>query len=87
MRFIGGAFPVLNTIILDDISQLSDEMIVAFVSHCHTLRHVSIRGGSMLSDKAVKALVIQSKKLKVFILESKRLRMWNLPTLECLCIM
>ena len=71
MRFVGGAFPVLNTIILDDIQMLSDEMMVAFVSQCQTLRHVSMKGGSLLTDKAMKVMVLQSRKLKSIKLESE----------------
>ena len=71
MRFVGGAFPVLNTIILDDIPALSDEVMVAFVSQCQTLRHVSMKGGSLLTDKAMKVIVLQSRKLKSIKLESE----------------
>ena len=71
MRFVGGAFPVLNTIILDDIPALSDEMMVTFVSQCQTLRHVSMKGGSLLTDKAMKVIVLQSRKLKSIKLESE----------------
>lgn len=70
MGFVGSAFPVLNTIILDDIQALSDEMMIAFVSHCQTLRHVSMKGGSLLTDKAMKRMVLQSRKLKSIKLES-----------------
>ena len=71
MRFIGGAFPVLNTIVLDDIPLMTDEMIIAFISQCQTLRHVTIRGGSLITDKAVKLLALQSRKLKCIQMESE----------------
>ena len=71
MRFIGGAFPVLNTIVLDDIPLINDDMVIAFVSQCQTLRRVTLRGGSLITDKAVKLLALQSRKLKSIQIESE----------------
>jgi F-box/leucine-rich repeat protein 13 len=73
MRFIGGAFPVLNTIVLDDIPLINDEMVIAFVSQCQTLRRITFRGGSLITDKAVKLLALQSRKLKSIQIENNSL--------------
>ena len=71
MKYIGRGCPVLNILNLDDIPDLDDDLILALVNHCTTLRHLSILGGSCITDHSVKRLAIQSKKLRSIKIESK----------------
>ena len=45
--------------------------IQSLVVHCHTLRHISFLGGSVLSDRAFKHLALENRKLKSIRIESK----------------
>ncbi len=72
MNYIGKGCPILNTLILDDIPECTDDMILKLTAHCHTLRHISFMGGgSFLTDKAFKHLVSENRKLKTIKIESK----------------
>ena len=62
---------MINILNLDDIPDLDDDLILALVNHCTTLRHLSILGGSCITDHSVKRLAIQSKKLRSIKIESK----------------
>lgn len=62
---------MLNTLNLDDIPDLDDDLILALVNNCTTLRQISILGGSCITDHSVKRLAIQSKKLRSIKIESK----------------
>jgi len=68
---IGKGCSILNTLILDDIPELSDRMILALVSHCKTLRSISIMGGSKLSDKPFIFLAMENRRLRTVKIESE----------------
>lgn len=71
MKYIARGCPVLNVLHLNDMPDLDDELILALVSQCATLRHLSILGGSCITDHSMKRLAIQSKKLRSIKIESK----------------
>ena len=74
MQYIGKGCPILNTLILDDLPDFTDSMIVKFVAHCHTLRHISLMGGgSKITDKGFKYLAMENRKLRIIKIESKPL--------------
>ncbi|XP_065910506.1 F-box and leucine-rich repeat protein 13-like isoform X2 [Dysidea avara] len=73
MKYIGRGCPVINILNLDDIPDLDDDLILALVNHCTTLRHLSILGGSCITDHSVKRLAIQSKKLRSIKIENNML--------------
>ena len=71
MKYIARGCPVLNVLHLNEMPDLDDENILALVNQCTTLRHLSILGGSCITDHSVKRLAIQSKKLRSIKIESK----------------
>ena len=71
MFFIGKGCPILNTLLLDDIRECDDSMVLKLVAHCHTLRHISFMGTSLLTDRAFKYLAMENRKLRSIKIESK----------------
>ncbi|KAI0212426.1 Dynein regulatory complex subunit 6 [Lamellibrachia satsuma] len=62
----------MQSLILNDISNLDDECIEDFTQNCSTLRHVSLLGSHNLTDLAFKALA-SNKKLAKIKIESNQL--------------
>ncbi len=69
--YIGKGCSILNTLLLDDIPNLEDSMILKLASYCKTLRHISIMGGSKLTDKAFIFLAMENRRLRCIKIESK----------------
>ena len=74
MKYIARGCPVLNVLYLNELPDLDDEIILALVNQCTTLRHLSLLGGSCITDHSVKRLAIQSKKLRSIKIESKTIQ-------------
>ena len=71
MKYVARGCPVLNVLHLNEMPDLDDEIILALVNQCTTLRHLSILSGSCITDHSMKRLAIQSKKLRSIKIESK----------------
>ena len=75
---------MLNVLHLNELPDLDDEIILALVNQCATLRHLSILGGSCITDHSMKRLAIQSKKLRSIKLESKKIDTFAYQFIKCL---
>ena len=71
MKSIARGCHKLQTLVMNDLPNLTDEGLHSLTTQCHSLSHLSLLGATSISDDAFKYLALHSRKLQSIRIEGK----------------